>query len=97
MINRYQEKLDQISKKYLTDFSRILKNICWKYPNISQISVNSGQRVKNLKIAENSCGLTESNSRISRISTGYKSLLYNGYGELPPLGTTSSTPQDDCN
>jgi len=29
IINVYQEKIDQISIKYLTDFGRILKNISW--------------------------------------------------------------------
>jgi len=48
IINGYQEKIDQISIKYLTDFSRILKNICWIYLNISQKSVDRGQR-KNTK------------------------------------------------
>jgi len=49
IINEYQEKIDQISIKNLTDFGRILKNISWVYLNISQVSVNSGQRIKNLK------------------------------------------------
>jgi len=49
IINGYQEKIDQISIKYLADFNRILKNICWMYLNISQISVDSGQGAKNLK------------------------------------------------
>jgi len=49
IINGYQEKIDHISIKYLTDFGRILKNISWIYLNINQISVNSGQRAKNLK------------------------------------------------
>jgi len=49
MMNGYQEKNDQISIKNLTDFGKILKNICWIYLNMSQISVDNGQRVKNLK------------------------------------------------
>jgi len=49
-INGYQEKIDQSSLKYLTDSDRILKNISWiYYLNISQISVDTGKRVKNLK------------------------------------------------
>jgi len=49
-VNGYQEKIDHISIKYLTDFSRVLKKyICWIYLNISQISVDSGQRVKQLE------------------------------------------------
>jgi len=50
MINGHQEKIDQIpKKKYLTGFARIFKNICWIYLIISQISVDGGERVKNLK------------------------------------------------
>jgi len=49
IINGYQEKNDQISIKYLTDFSITLKNICWIYLNIRHVSVDSSQRVKNLK------------------------------------------------
>jgi len=45
----YQEQIDEISIEYLTDFSRILKNICWIYLNIRQISVDSGQGVKKKK------------------------------------------------
>jgi len=50
MINGYQGNISQISIKYQTDFSRILNNICWIYPNISQISEDSGQ----IKILEKS-------------------------------------------
>jgi len=57
-------------KEIYDDFSRIMTNICWIYLNISQISVNSGLRVK--KITENSHVSTESNSRISRRSTRYQ-------------------------
>jgi len=67
IINRYQHKIDQISIKYLTDFGRILKYISWINLNISQISVDSGQREKIWKKAENSHVSTGSNSRISRI------------------------------
>jgi len=63
VINGYQEKIDQISIKYLgyqykidlsikylTDFSRLLKNLFWLvYQTIRQISVESGKKVKNLK------------------------------------------------
>jgi len=49
IINGYQEKIDHISIKYLTDFGRILKTISWIYLNINQISVNSGQRAKKLE------------------------------------------------
>jgi len=49
MINGYQEKIDQISMKYLKDFRRIFKNICWIYLTISQISGDSGQTVTNLE------------------------------------------------
>jgi len=49
IINGYQQKIDQISVKYLTDFSMILKNICWIYLKISQISVDIDHRVRNLK------------------------------------------------
>jgi len=49
IINGYQDKIDQISIKNLTDFGGILKNISWIYSNIGHISVDSGQRVKNLK------------------------------------------------
>jgi len=38
-INGYQEKIRQISNKYLTGFSTGLKNTCSIYLNISQISV----------------------------------------------------------
>jgi len=48
---------------------------------------DSGQRVKNLKNRQVS---TKSNSRISRISTGYQGLLYTGYHELSPLATSYS-------
>jgi len=48
-MNGYQEKIHQISIKYLTYFSRIFKNVCWIYLNIGQISVESGQRVKKLE------------------------------------------------
>jgi len=44
IINGYEEEINQISIKYLIDFIRILKNICWIYLNISQISVDSGRR-----------------------------------------------------
>jgi len=44
--NGCQEKTDQISIKYLTDFIRILQNVCWMYLNISEVSVDRGQRVK---------------------------------------------------
>ena len=46
---RISREIDNISIQYLTDFSRILKNILWIYLNISQISVDSGQRLKKLK------------------------------------------------
>jgi len=49
IMNGYQEKIDQIFVKYPTDFRRILKNICWIYLNISQKSVDSGQRVTNVE------------------------------------------------
>ena len=49
MMNGYQQVIDQISSKYVIDFSRIIKNICWIYQNIGQVSVYSGQRVKNLE------------------------------------------------
>lgn len=49
IINGCREKIGQISMKYLTDFSRMLKRIFWIYRNCSQISVDSGQIVKNLK------------------------------------------------
>jgi len=49
IINGYQEKIDQTSIIYLTDFSRILKNISWIHLNISQISVDSGQREKKIE------------------------------------------------
>jgi len=55
--NGYHEKIDKISIKYLTDFIRILKNICWTYQNISRISVDGqwSQKAKNFKkIAGNS-------------------------------------------
>ena len=42
----YQEKINKISIKCLTDFSRIFLNACRIYLNISQISEDSGQRVK---------------------------------------------------
>jgi len=73
VMNGYQEKIDQISIIYLTDFSRILKYISWIYLNISQISVDRPQSKKKWNIAENSNVLTEYNSRILRISTGYQS------------------------
>jgi len=37
LINGYQDKVNKISVKYLTDFSEILKDICWIYLNICQI------------------------------------------------------------
>jgi len=47
--NGYQEKIDQISMKYLTDLSRISK-ISSGYTCISdQIPVDCGQRAINLK------------------------------------------------
>jgi len=49
IINWYQEKIDQSSIEYLTDLGRIFKNVCWIYINISQISVDKDQSVKNLK------------------------------------------------
>jgi len=42
----YQEKIDQISVEYLTDFSRLLKSICSIYLNNSYISVDNGQGEK---------------------------------------------------
>jgi len=70
MINRYQEKNDQFNE--ISDrFQRNIKKYQQDIP-IGQISVDSGQRVKNLKIAENSYASTEYNSRISRMSTGYQ-------------------------
>jgi len=48
-MNGYQEKIDENSITYLTDFRKILQNICWIYLNISQVPVDSGQRVKKLK------------------------------------------------
>ena len=50
--------------------------------------MDNGQRVKNLKYCwKKPYVSTESNSRISRISTGYQGLLYTGYHELLPLGS----------
>jgi len=72
IMNGYQEKIYLISTDYLTDCSRIFKNICWIYPTISQISMNDGQRVTNLKNRYNTHVSIESNSRISRISNGYQ-------------------------
>jgi len=43
------EKIDQFPIKYLIDLRRKLKIICWLYLHTSQTSVDSGQRVKNLK------------------------------------------------
>ena len=40
---RISREFSQISIKYLTDFSRISKNISWIYLDISQISVDSSQ------------------------------------------------------
>jgi len=47
---RISREFSQISIKYLTDFSRISKNISWIYLDISQISVDSSQRVKKKKL-----------------------------------------------
>jgi len=66
--------MDQISIKNLTDFGRIFLENLLDIPKlaISMISVDSGQRVNNLKIAENSHFSTEYNIRISRILTRYR-------------------------
>jgi len=94
IIKGYQKKIGQISIEYLTDFDRIpLKHISCIYLYINQISVDSGQNKKKRgrKIAENSHVLTESNSQISRISTGYQGHSYTGYHELLPLDESNKT------
>jgi len=47
LLNGYQEKIDQIPIKYLTDFRRYQK-ISAGYTLMSQITVDCGQRVINL-------------------------------------------------
>jgi len=93
--NVYQEEIDQI--KYLTDISRIFKNIYWIYLNICQISQNSGHKVffvfslkklvKSLKTAPCFDRIQQPNIKdINRISAGYQGVFHTGYHELSPLG-----------
>jgi len=74
-------------------FQQILKIICWIYLNIifliSQISVDSGQGVKNLKNhSKQPCFDRIQEQDINRISSGYQGLLYTGYRVVTPWNVT---------
>jgi len=94
---RYNKRIsgeDWPNFKYLTDFSRIFKNISWIYLNISQILVDSGKRAYNLKNCwKQPCFDLMQQPHINRISAGYQRFLYTGYNELLPLGTPCSRDQ----
>jgi len=87
MINGHQEIIDQISIKYLTDFGRTLKDITGIYLNISQISVDSGHRVK--KKLEKLLKTVMIRPNTTAGCQGYQGLLNTGYHELLPLAFTS--------
>jgi len=88
--SRYNKRISRQNWPYFNQMSdrfqqNTNKNIFWIYQNISQISVDSGQRAKTWKIAKYRQSSTESNSRISRTSIGYQGLLHTEYHELLPL------------
>jgi len=72
LLNRYQEKIDQISVKYLTDQN--IKNLLFTvYLDFSRIPVHCAQRLINLKIAE------KNKNKKTAMSRSNSTAIYQGY------------------